>query len=320
MSASQILATELLCQLMESGKAEINGKALLCDEHEAAGQQLLKERVLVLGPTLSWVTCPECGVEVAKILREIGCKKIRVRCDGCGDVDTGHELQRTYKVNFNHLITLLGISLDLSPSSSKLIVPLKVWRLGTSEKIRGKPITWYFARHLNDPAVAKRLLDQLRMDHASQTARIITSSDLPLPEGSPLTGYNVAKLSSLARLSQSRFLFFAERSGSQALSPKEEPLPTTSLRLVREKGWAFVEGIKYELEGMQKNILLSLIDSHAHRLEGNVLGERCGSEAFPFQPSKFFSRNNEVYKAFVKYVPGDKVYELIVAHEDKDWL
>ena len=158
------------------------------------------------------------------------------------------------------------------------------------------------------------------MDHASQTARIITSSDLPLPEGSPLTGYNVAKLSSLARLSQSRFLFFAERSGSQALSPKEEPLPTTSLRLVREKGWAFVEGIKYELEGMQKNILLSLIDSHAHRLEGNVLGERCGSEAFPFQPSKFFSRNNEVYKAFVKYVPGDKVYELIVAHEDKDWL
>ena len=87
MSASQILATELLCQLMESGKAEINGKALLCDEHEAAGQQLLKERVLVLGPTLSWVTCPECGVEVAKILREIGSKKIRVRCDGCGDVD-----------------------------------------------------------------------------------------------------------------------------------------------------------------------------------------------------------------------------------------
>ena len=86
MSASQILATELLCQLMESGKAEINGKALLCDEHEAAGQQLLKERVLVLGPTLSWVTCPECGVEVAKILREIGSKKIRVRCDGCGDV------------------------------------------------------------------------------------------------------------------------------------------------------------------------------------------------------------------------------------------
>ena len=108
MSASQILATELLCQLMESGKAEINGKALLCDEHEVAGQQLLKERVLVLGPTLSWVTCPECGVEVAKILREIGSKQIRVRCDGCGDIDTGHELQRTYKVNFNYLITLLN--------------------------------------------------------------------------------------------------------------------------------------------------------------------------------------------------------------------
>jgi hypothetical protein len=320
MSASQILATELLCQLMESDKAEINGKALLCDEHEVAGQHLLKERVLVLGPSLSWVTCPECGVEAAKILREVSSKKIRVRCDECGDIDTGHELQRTYKVNFNHLINLLGISLDFLPSSSKMIVPLKVWRLGISEKIRGKPITWYFARHLNDPAVAKRLLDQLRMDHALQTANIITSSDLPLPEGSLLTGYNVVKLSTIARLSQSRFLFFTERSGSQALPPKEEPLPTTSLRLVRDKGWAFVQSVKYELEGMQKNILLSLIDSHAHRLEGAVLGERCGSEAFPFQPAKFFSRNNEVYKAFVKYVPGDKIYELVIAEEDQDWL
>jgi hypothetical protein len=81
-----------------------------------------------------------------------------------------------------------------------------------------------------------------------------------------------------------------------------------------------VEGIKYELERMQKNILLSLIDAHAHRLEGNVLGERCGSEAFPFQPIKFFGRNNEVYKAFVKYVPGDKVYELVISQEDQNWL
>ena len=57
---------------------------------------------------------------------------------------------------------------------------------------------------------------------------------------------------------------------------------------------------------------------HAHRLEGKVIADRCGSDAFPFQPAKYFGRNNEVYKAFVRYVPGDKVYELIIHPEDAD--
>jgi hypothetical protein len=75
--------------------------------------------------------------------------------------------------------------------------------------------------------------------------------------------------------------------------------------------------VKYELEGMQQKILLALMDVHAHRLEGNQIGERCGSDAFPFQPAKYFGRNNVVYKTFVKYVSGDKIYELLVSKEDK---
>lgn len=321
MSTSQIQATELLCQLIESNKAEINGKALISDSQEVAGQYLLKERVLVLGPPLTWVTCPECGVESAKILREVSKDTIRVRCDECGEVDTGQELQKTYKVNFNYFINLLGISLEFTPNSSKMILPSKVWRLGISEEIRKKPTTWYFARHLNDPVVAKKLLDQIRLDQATQSAKILTSTELPLSDGSPMTGYNVVNLSTVARLSQNRFLFFDERSKVvNSLPPKEEPLPTTSLRLVREKGWAFVEGVKYVLEGMQKKILLCLIDAHTHRLEGNEIGERCGSDSFPFQPVKFFSRNKEVYKTFVKYVHGDNVYEVVITEEDQDWL
>lgn len=320
MSTSQIQATELLCQLMESNKAEINGKALLCDEHEVAGQHLLKERVLVLGPTLTWVTCPECGIEVAKILRTISKNKIRLYCDKCGEIDAGKELEKTYKVNFTHLLNLLGISLNFLPSSTKVIMPDKIWRLGISEKNRGKPTTWYFARHLQNHAVAKRLLDQLRIDKAAQSANIITCSDLPLPEGSPLTGYRVDNLSAIARISQNCFLFFSDRNDSQVLPPNDEPLPTTSLRFVRDKGWAFVQGVKYELEGMQQKILLCLIDSHTHRLEGNEIGERCGSDAFPFKPSKFFGRNKEVYDIFVNYDRSDKVYELNITEEDQDWL
>jgi hypothetical protein len=74
--------------------------------------------------------------------------------------------------------------------------------------------------------------------------------------------------------------------------------------------------VKYELEGMQQKILLALIDAHAHRLEGKEIADRCGSEAFSFQPAKYFGRNNEVYRAFIKYVPGDKVYELNISKRE----
>jgi hypothetical protein len=96
--------------------------------------------------------------------------------------------------------------------------------------------------------------------------------------------------------------------------------PVTSLRHVRDKALAYVDGKKYELEGMQQKILLALMDAHAHRLEGNQIGSACGSEAFPFQPVKYFGRNNEVYKAFLRYVPGDKVYELVTPEEDREWI
>jgi hypothetical protein len=89
---------------------------------------------------------------------------------------------------------------------------------------------------------------------------------------------------------------------------------------VRDKGWAYVDGLKYELEAMQQKILLALMDAHTHRLEGNQIGARCGSDAFPFQPAKFFGRNKEVSAAFIHYVRGDKVYELIIYPEDRTWL
>ena len=118
-------------------------------------------------------------------------------------------------------------------------------------------------------------------------------------------------------MSQNVFLFFNDRAEVSIAQPEEEAAPVTSLRHVRDKAWAFVDGVKYELERMQQKILLALMDAHGHRLEGKVIADRCGSDAFPFQPAKYFGRNNEVYKAFVRYVPGDKVYELIVRNDNE---
>lgn len=318
MSGKLVNATEVLCRLLEQSKPTINGAALLGGEFGEGGHELVRERLLVLGPALSYVTCPDCGIEMARVVRSVGVDQVLLYCDECGEVDADRALLQTYTVSLSRFIDRMVSSLELTPSNRKAIDNDISWRLGVQEHKRGKAQTWYFARHLNDHTVARHLLDQIRSDNAAQSAKIITSTDVPLPDGSPLVGYDIKNLAAIARMSQNVFLFFDDRAEATVAQPEEEPAPVTSLRHVRHKGWAYVDGEKYELEGMQQKILLALMDAHAHRLEGKVIADRCGSDAFPFQPAKYFGRNNEVYKAFVRYVPGDKVYELIIHPEDAD--
>lgn len=318
MSGKLVNATEVLCRLLEQSKPTINGAALLGGEFGEGGHELVRERLLVLGPALSYLTCPDCGIEMARVVRSVGVDQVLLYCDECGEVDADRALLQTYTVSLSRFIDRMVSSLELTPSNRKAIDNDISWRLGVQEHKRGKAQTWYFARHLNDHTVARHLLDQIRSDNAAQSAKIITSTDVPLPDGSPLVGYDIKNLAAIARMSQNVFLFFDDRAEVTVAQPEEEPAPVTSLRHVRHKGWAYVDGEKYELEGMQQKILLALMDAHAHRLEGKVIADRCGSDAFPFQPAKYFGRNNEVYKAFVRYVPGDKVYELIIHPEDAD--
>ena len=315
MSGKLVNATGLLCRLLEQSKPTINGAALLGGEFGEGSHELVRERLLVLGPALSYVTCPDCGIEMARVVRSVGVDQVLLYCDECGDVNADRALLQTYTVSLSRFIDRLVSSLELSPSNRKAIDNEISWRLGVQEHKRGKAQTWYFARHLSDHTVARHLLDQIRSDNAAQSAKIITSTDVPLPDGSPLVGYDIKNLAAIARMSQNVFLFFDDRAKVTVAQFEEEVAPVTSLRHVRDKAWAYVDGVKYELEGMQQKILLALMDAHAHRLEGKVIADRCGSDAFPFQPAKYFGRNNEVYKAFVRYVPGDKVYELIVGNE-----
>lgn len=318
MSGKLVNATGVLCRLLEQSKPTINGVALLGGEFGEGGHELVRERLLVLGPSLSYVTCPDCGIEMARVVRSVGVDQVLLYCDECGEVDADRALLQTYTVSLSRFIDRMVSSLELTPSNRKAIDNDISWRLGVHEHKRGKAQTWYFARHLNDHTVARHLLDQIRSDNAAQSAKIITSTDVPLPDGSPLVGYDIKNLAAIARMSQNVFLFFDDRAEATVAQPEEEPAPVTSLRHVRHKAWTYVDGVRYELEGMQQKILLALMDAHAHRLEGKVIADRCGSDAFPFQPAKYFGRNNEVYKAFVRYVPGDKVYELIIHPEDAD--
>ena len=320
MSLAQINATTLLCRLLELEKPEINGLALLEGGQSDAGRDLLRERLLVIGPSLSWVTCPECGVEPARVVRELAHEQILLRCDECGEVSTRRALQETYKVSLSKMVDRIMIGLGTVPSAKKEILTDKVWRIGVIEPARGKAQTVYFARHLHDQRVAHRLLEQMQLDKAKSSARIIASCELPLPQGSLLTDFDVVNLGAVARLSQSKFEFFKDRLAQSSSLPVEDVPLGTTLRHVRTRGKAYINDIEYDLEPRQKAILLALIESKDHELSNDQLRTACHSQANMFSPSKVFDRNALVYKTFIKYMSADDVYMLLIAAEDQDWL
>jgi hypothetical protein len=164
------------------------------------------------------------------------------------------------------------------------------------------------------------VFEQVRADHALRSAKILTSSEVPLPEGSPLRDFTVLNLSATARLAHSRFVFFTDRADTPPAAIASAPAPTNSLIYLRSLSVAYVEGQSYALEPMQVKILVALLDNHDHRMEPAALREACASDADPFQPVKFFGRRKKVYETFIRYAAGDKEYELILSDEDKSWV
>jgi hypothetical protein len=323
MSQTQVEATALLCRLLERDKPEINGQALVTD-HADAATHLLRERLLVLGRTLDWVTCPECSVETARVMRELSPDRIALRCPACADVEAPRRLQETHKVALQRVIAALLNGLGLSANGLKPIDHELTWRLGTTEPARGKALTWYFARRLTCADVAVRLREQIALERTTTSCVVLTSSELPLPPASPMLGFDVRSLPSVARIGQSRFEFFAERQalpGPQSIA-EVDPVTTgmTTLQYVRAHGKVVVDGVKHALEPRQQSILLALIDDLDHEVDKDALKTACGSQAQRFSPSKEFDRNPLVYKTFIRYLRDDERYALIIPNGDRTWL
>ena len=293
---------------------------LLGGEYGNAGCDLLRERLLVVDASLSHVTCPECGVELARVVRDLAHEKILLYCDECSEVSSPRSLQETYKVSLPKFIDRLMLGLGTPPSAKKEVATEVAWRIGVTEPVRGKPLTWYFARHLHDHRVAQRLVETIRQDQAQKSAKVLTSSALPLPDGSPLMAFDVIHLSDVARIAQSKFEFFNDRIVVPVAVPVEGSQFQTTLRLVRTKGKARVYGIDYQLEPRQKDLLLALMDDFDREMDRDALRTACRSQADPFSPSKVFERNQVVYKKFIKYQSGEGVYALQIPEDDRDWL
>lgn len=210
MSQAQVDATVLLCRLLERDKPEYNGQALF-DAGAEAATHLLRERLLVVGHPLDWVNCPECCSEIARVVRDLSADRIVLFCPECEDVDAPRRLRETYKAVSARAVAAVLSGLGMNAGGMKVIEPERVWRLGTTEPTRGKPLTWYFARQLGRPEVGARLREQIQLERTASSCVVLTTSELPLPIGSPLAGFDVRTLRTVARIGQSRFEFFTDR-------------------------------------------------------------------------------------------------------------
>lgn len=324
MSQTQIEATALLCRMLESTAKEISGPLLSDPGNQEALSQLRREHLVGFGEPLNWLQCPECRDDMARVVRELPGDKVLLLCGGdCEDFEAPRSVRQTTVVNTERLVGYMATGLDLNRHQVECLVPDLVWRMGLVEERRGKPVTWYFARQLNRDTTAQKLLIHLSGHRAYRSARILTSSPVPLPASSPLAQYEVVHLADVMRVSQNRFEFFANRVMEPAAMYQVRDLATdrgTTLRYVRSERNAYIDGVAYPLEAMQVNILLALMDDFDHRMEGSALRDASGSDAERFAPIKFFGRNQLVYKTFIKYIFGDKEYALIISDGDRDWL
>jgi hypothetical protein len=313
MSQMQVDATSLLCGLLETESGEINGHALHGYPNQA-GACLVKERMLSIGRSRSWSKCPECQVEQARYVRDVSSDQILLRCPDCLDVSAPTAHVQTLRVAFDRFISALLNGLELSRQGLIEIERDLIWKLGTTQKTRGKPTTWYFARRLKAPRVAERLRQQIMADKSAETCAILTSASLSLESGHVLSQLDVRSLPMVGRISTSAFHMFDDRLEMTGVQPVNETKPRTTLRYLNE-GVAYVDGQRFELAKSQVRLLQALIEDRDNEMTREELRDRCGSQSQSFSPSKVFERNKVVYHAFVQHQEGDGTYMLLI---DKD--
>ena len=310
MSQAQITSTQVLCRLLEMDKPQITGQALH-DHAKEGAQHLIRERMLVHGPSSQWINCPECGVELARVVRGVSVDDVLLQCPECDDVTAPKHFSHNHKVSFPKLVSNLATGLNLNNVGCKVIDHEQIWRLGVLQSGRSKPVTWYFARQLYKPSVAGRLREQIHLEKTAESSVVLTSSDLPLPSESPIFGFDVRNLGLSARISQSRFEFF-DGNSSSAAQIMDEAMPDTTLKYVDSGSYAWVDGERYLLEPRQRLILLALMHDLDHEMDKESLRIKCHSQSESFSPSKEFERNKVVYQRFIRYLRDDMRYQLQV--------
>ncbi|MEI7997251.1 MAG: hypothetical protein WCH01_20350, partial [Methylococcaceae bacterium] len=76
----------------------------------------------------------------------------------------------------------------------------------------------------------------------------------------------------------------------------------------------------FKLSPAQKQILVALISDFDHAMENIDLKQSCNSISGTFSPIKVFERKKEIYDTFIRFLPDEDIFQLIISEEDKGWL
>lgn len=314
---SKLQAIDLLARWVEFDTTGLAGTTIEAPQQQGGVSLLRRESLLVETKPAATVNCCDCCEDHAKVRELLNPTTYRGFCDTCGSVDIPAAHVRRYLVNQPRVVSYIASGLDLKGRPEE-IVAHHAWLLGrTSDK--GKTHSWYFGRRLDQGDAADQFRLSIERTKATHAGTVLTTTPLQRLQRTPLRDLELVPLQAVALLGSMRFEMDREKLGPIAPQAIEDAQPETTLRYVPE-GRVFIDGAAYDLEPRQQKILMALISHPDHEMSLTALRASVDSQSQTFSPRREFGRNVAVYERFIRYLPNDKVYQLLIPEGDLGWL
>jgi hypothetical protein len=315
--SAKLQAIELLTRWVEMDTSGLAGTLVDAPEHTAAVRLLRREGLLTeLKPAAS-VNCRDCCEDLAKVGEKLSAATYRGFCDTCGAVEIPASYVQRHRVNLSRVVSYLANGLGLTGRPQE-IIDQHAWLLGRTVSKRDIH-AWYFGCRLDHADVADQLRSNIEMVKAAHAGTVLTTTALHRLQRTPLRDLDLVPLDSVALLGAMRFEI--DRETLNAVTPQliQDAHPDTTLRYVAE-GQVFIDRQAYPLEPRQQKIIAALIAHPDHEMSLGGLRAAVDTQSQTFSPGREFGRNKVVYETFIRYLVGDKVYQLIIPEADVGWL
>lgn len=315
--SAKLQAIDLLTRWVEMHTTGLAGTLIDAPANAAAVRLLRSEGLLTeLKPAAS-VNCRDCCEDQAKVREQLSALSYRGFCDTCGAVELPASDVQRYWVNISRFVSYIANGLGLTGRPQE-VIDHHAWLLGRTAS-KGKTHAWYFGCRLDHADVADRLRASIDLAKAAHAGTVLTTTALHRLQRTPLRDLDLVPFDSVALLGSMRFEMNREILDAVAPQRVHEAQPATTLRYVAE-GKVFIDRQAYPLEPRQQKILAALIAHPDHEMSLGELRADVENQAQHFSPRREFGRNKVVYQQFIRYLAGDKVYQLIIPEADVGWL
>ena len=292
-------AMDLLCVLLESRAHQVLPDAVWLGGQTHVYQRLRDHGFLGFGAAMaSAVLCPDCrmgsvypGFDVVE-----GKVKYSAYCMECGPMTLTKEQVWPWSVNPARVATLIKSALKLSGMAEVAeLVPGRLWHLGDREHKRVRR-GFFFGCQLVACAVDVR--DAMASVAAPGSEVLITTSEPPALLETSLRDKTVIPLRAIAGLRKGHFSIESLDAYLSRLVPVEQT-NETSLRLLRSKQVALLDGQEVRLSPQEADFLLVLLDADGDEVTKRQIAAATGIKA-NFVYADIKKRRKAVFDTFVQ--------------------